>query len=238
MAQPVAAEYADLYDPDVDFDSWYTKLTARRIERHLGPTAHILELGSATGLMTSLLAREGREFVCVERSTPYVARARGRGLPRVEIVQGRIEDYPTGVTFDHVLAINLLHEIPDLDPLMRHIAGLLKPTGLLHVALPNPASLHRLVALEAGLIDSLCEISERGRRFSTLRLFPAAEFVERASGWGFTCIEQSSVLVKPLPNAEMARMPEAIIEAFDAVTAILPQLGSMNYFVFRKAEGA
>jgi SAM-dependent methyltransferase len=237
MAQQIAVEYADIYDPDTDFDSWYTKLTARRIERHLGPTDRILELGSATGLMTSLLVADGREFVCVERSTPYVARARGRGLPRVEIVQGLIEDYSAGAAFDHVLAINLLHEIPDLDPLMHRIAALMKPTGLLHVALPNPASLHRLVALEAGLIDSLCEISERGRTFSTLRLFPAAEFVERASGWGFTCLEQSSVLVKPLPNAEMARMPEAIIEAFDAVTATLPHLGSMNYFVFRKAAG-
>jgi SAM-dependent methyltransferase len=238
MGQRGAAEYADIYDPEADFDSWYTRLTARRIERRLGPKSRILELGSATGLMTSLLAGDEREFVCVERSTPYVARARSRGLPRVEIVHGRIEDYAAGTPFDHVLAINLLHEIPDLDPLMERIAQLMTPSGLLHVALPNPASLHRLVALEAGLIDSLCEISERGQKFSTLRLFPAAEFVERGAGWGFACVEQSSVLVKPLPNAEMARLPDAIVEAFDAVTATLPQLGSMNYFVFRKAAGA
>jgi SAM-dependent methyltransferase len=236
MAQQMAAEYADIYDPEADFDSWYTKLTARRIERRLGAADRILELGSATGLMTSLLARGQRRFVCVERSAPYVARARARGLRGVEIVHGRIEDYPGGAAFDQVLAINLLHEIPDLDPLMRHVATLVKPDGLLHVALPNPASLHRLVALEAGLIGNLCEVSERGQKFSTLRLFPAAEFIERASGWGFACLEQSSVLVKPLPNAEMARMPDAIIEAFDAVTATLPHLGSMNYFVFRKAS--
>jgi SAM-dependent methyltransferase len=235
MAQQAAVEYADIYDPETDFDSWYTRLTARRIERRLAPADRILELGSATGLMTSLLAREEREFVCIERSTPYVARARARGLPGVRIVQGLIEDYRGEERFDHVLTINLLHEIPDLDPLMRRVAELMKPNGLLHVTLPNPASLHRLVALEAGLIGSLCEISERGQKFSTLRLFPAAEFIERALGLGFACVERSSLLVKPLPNAEMARLPEAIIEAFDAVTATLPDLGSMNYFVFRRA---
>jgi SAM-dependent methyltransferase len=238
MGQQAAVEYADIYDPDADFDSWYTKLTARRIDRRLAPGDRILELGSATGLMTSLLARDGREIVCVERSAAYVARAHARHLPGVGIVHGLIEDYPESAPFDHVLAINLLHEIPDLNPLMRRIAALMKPTGLLHVALPNPASLHRLVALEAGLIESLCEISERGGKFSTLRLFPAEDFIRRAADWGFVCVERASVLVKPLPNAEMAKLPDAIIEAFDAVTAMFPELGSMNYFVFRKAVDA
>jgi 2-polyprenyl-3-methyl-5-hydroxy-6-metoxy-1,4-benzoquinol methylase len=238
MRQTVAVEYADIYDPDQDFDSWYTRLTARRIDRRLAPADRILELGSATGLMTSLLARDDREIVCVERSTPYVIRARARGLRNVSIVHGMIEDYQGDGAFDHVLAINLLHEIPDLDPVMRRVIALMKPAGLLHVALPNPHSLHRLVALEAGLIESLCEISERGKKFSTLRLFPAEEFIERAAGWGLACLERSSILVKPLPNAEMARLPDAIIKAFDAVTATLPDLGSMNYFVFRKAPDA
>jgi SAM-dependent methyltransferase len=238
MSQPVAAEYADIYDPDLDFDSWYTKLTARRVERRLAPGDRILELGSATGLMTSLLAHDAREFVCVERSTPYVARARARGLRNVEIVLGLIEDYAGAANFDHVLAINLLHEIPDLDPIMHRVVALMKPDGLLHVSLPNPGSLHRLVALEAGLIESLTEISERGQKFSTLRLVPAEELIARAAGWGLACLERSSVMVKPLPNAEMAKLPDAIIEAFDAVTASLPDLGAMNYFVFRKAGNA
>jgi SAM-dependent methyltransferase len=238
MKQAIAAEYADIYDPDRDFDSWYTKLTARRIERHLAPDSRILELGSATGLMTSLLARDDRRFVCVERSAPYVARACARGLRNVEIVHGLIEDYPGDAGFDHVLAINLLHEIPDLDPVMHRVVALMKPKALLHVSLPNPASLHRLVALEAGLIESLYEISERGQKFSTLRLVPAAALITRASAWGLACVERSSVMVKPLPNAEMAKLPDAIIEAFDAVTATLPDLGAMNYFVFRKAAEA
>jgi SAM-dependent methyltransferase len=238
MSQPVAAEYADIYDPDIDFDSWYTKLTARRIEQHLAPDSRILELGSATGLMTSLLARDDRDFVCVERSMPYVARARARALRNVEIVHGLIEDYPEDAVFDHVLAINLLHEIPDLDPVMHRVVALMKPNALLHVSLPNPESLHRLVALEAGLIESLYEISERGQKFSTLRLVPAEELIARAAAWGLACVERSSVMVKPLPNAEMVRLPDSIIEAFDAVTARLPELGAMNYFVFRQAGAA
>ena len=41
-------EYSGIYDPDRDFDSIYTRFTAKRIAPWLTPEECILELGSAT----------------------------------------------------------------------------------------------------------------------------------------------------------------------------------------------
>jgi SAM-dependent methyltransferase len=230
------AEYSAIYDPETDFDRWYTTFTARRIAPQLGDEASILEVGSATGMLTSLLCGGNRRFVCIERSAAYVERARAKRLPGVEIVHASIESAPVRDSFDHVLAINVLHEIPQLERVVRSFSERLNPEGVLHVSLPNPHSLHRLVALAAKLISDLREVSERGRRYSTLRLYGADEFAQMMSGWGFEETTRASIMVKPLPNAEMERLPDAVIEAFDAVTATLPDLGSMNYFTFRKAR--
>jgi hypothetical protein len=51
---------------------------------------------------------------------------------------------------------------------------------------------------------------------------------------GLAEVARSSILVKPLPNAAMETLSESVIEAFDALTAELPDFGSMNYFIFRR----
>lgn len=234
MQGALAADYSADYDPDADFDRWLTLLTARRIAPQLGPAARVLELGSATGLLTAQLAGQQRRFLCLERSERYAARARARRLPGVTVLETLVEDYSGSAEFDHLLAINLLHEIPQaeavLDRLLRHLA----PGGLLHITLPNPHSLHRLVALHAGMIEDLCQISARGARFHTLRVLPIGEVTAMLVRLGLSEIRSSAVLIKPLPNSEMEKLPDAVIEGFDAIAALLPDHGAMTYFTARK----
>jgi SAM-dependent methyltransferase len=184
--------------------------------------------------LTERLCQRVRRIVCVERSARYLARARARRPANAEIVDTAIEDFECDDRFDHVLAINMLHEVPDVAGVVAHLKRFLKPGGRLHVTLPNPRSLHRLAALHAGMIGDLCEISARGRSFQTLRLLYADEVAGLMKESGLAEVARSSILVKPLPNAAMETLSESVIEAFDALTAELPDFGSMNYFIFRR----
>lgn len=232
---PVACDYAAIYDPETDFDRWYTLLTAKRILGHLQPGQSILELGSATGLLTQALAAEGRDIVCLERAATYIARARARNLPNVEIRETNIEDDTSDRRFDHVLAINVLHEINDPAALLLRLRDRLAPAGLLHVTLPNPNSLHRLSAHAAGMIESPSALSGRGQRFGTLRLQTADAFAASLASIGLREVRRESILIKPLPNAAMAALSDDIIEAYDALSAALPESGAMFYSVFSHA---
>jgi 2-polyprenyl-3-methyl-5-hydroxy-6-metoxy-1,4-benzoquinol methylase len=145
-----------------------------------------------------------------------------------------IESFESSDTFDHVLAINVLHEVGDRSAVIKHLMKFMRPEGLLHVTLPNPLSLHRLSALGSGMISSLCELSARGRKYQTLRLQNADEFVRLMADLQLVEISRQPVLIKPLTNAAMEQLSEELIEAYDCLSRELPEFGAMTYFMFRK----
>ena len=86
-------DYSSTYDPDVDFDAWYTDVTAAAVVDHIRDGDRVLELGCATGRMSARLARAGAEILGVDRSATYVERATQRNLPATRFVVGDVEEH-------------------------------------------------------------------------------------------------------------------------------------------------
>jgi 2-polyprenyl-3-methyl-5-hydroxy-6-metoxy-1,4-benzoquinol methylase len=232
-----AVDYTEIYDPDTDFDARFTLATGRAIAARLAPGQRVLELGCATGLMTTLLAGDDRAVVGVDRSRSYLARAAARALPGVTLVAADLTDLPADLgAFDHVVAANVLHELPDPQALLARVADRhLAPGGRVHVSLQNPRSLHRLVALEMGLIDDLCAVAARGERFGTLRLYEADELSRMVCGAGMREVARQGVFLKPLTNAAMEALPSDVLDGFERAARHLPEHGAMNLLTFAHA---
>lgn len=234
-----ATDYAGTYDPDTDFDRHYTLATARRINERLAAGARVLELGCATGLMTSSIADGSVTVLAVDRSEDYLERARARGLPGTRFILGDMDDLDAlgdiARDFDHILATNVLHELGDPLAFLGACRERLAPDGLLHLTLQNPSSIHRLCALELGLIGSLSEISERGAQWGTRGLWSAEELQELAAVAGLRCLAREGILLKPLPNAQMAQLSEEVLEGFARAAQHLPDHCAMNYLLLADA---
>ena len=233
-----AIDYTAIYDPDGDFDARYTRATGRRVARWLHPHESVLELGCATGLMTTLLAGDDRRVTGVDRSPEYLARAEARALPRCEFVAGDLDDLAElGERlgrFHHVVLTNVLHEVDDPEAVLRRVARAhAVPGTLVHVSLQNPRSLHRLVALEMGLIDDVYEIAERGERFGTQRLMDAGELAALGRSAGLREIAREGVFLKPLPNAALEALPDAVLDGLEGAVRHLPESGALNLLTFR-----
>lgn len=229
-------DYSLTYDPDLDFDAVYTQATIRAIAEWVRPADRVLELGCATGLMTAELVARGASVVAVDRSELYLERLAERELPGVTPVHADLlEAWPEGSGFDHVLATSLLHELPDPSAFLGEARERLAPAGLLHVSVPNPRSLHRLVALEMGWLESLDELSERLRTYSILRMLGPEQLDAIAASNGLRVVHREGVMLKPLPNAQMAELPAEVLEGFVRVARHVPDLCAMNLFVLRRA---
>jgi 2-polyprenyl-3-methyl-5-hydroxy-6-metoxy-1,4-benzoquinol methylase len=226
--------YAAIYDPDVDFDRWYTRASAGRIARWMAAGDRVLELGCATGAMTAAFARAGARVIAVDHAWPYLMRLRLRdGVGELPLVMADVERLPFRPGgFDHVVAANLIHELDDPGTFLRRCRDGLGDDGLLHVTHQNPASLHRLVAKEMGLIDDLSTVSARGSSFGTRRLHSADELSAMAARAGLHEIHREGIMLKPLPNSLMEQLPDEVVEGFVRSGHLDPQRSAINYLVF------
>ncbi len=219
------------YDPDADFDRVYTLATGRAIAEHLKPDQEVLELGCATGLMTEILTATGANVLGVDRSETYLLRAAQR-CPDVIFVRqdfGAVDE----IAQDHIVATNVIHELDDPAAFLRHCRSLLHRDGLLHLASQNPLSIHRLVALDMGLIGDLREVSERGRKWGTRRLYTVEELHDLAWEAGFSEVSRQGIMLKPLPNEQMASLSPEVLEGFERAASWLSEYCAVNYLVFR-----
>jgi|SRR5580704_3999289 2-polyprenyl-3-methyl-5-hydroxy-6-metoxy-1,4-benzoquinol methylase len=233
------SDYTHTYDPERDFDRHYTLATAHRIRERLAPGSSLLELGCATGLMTSVIADGTLTVLGVDRSEEYLRRARARELPGTRFLRGDLDsldflDEGRRDRFEHILATNVLHELAHPLAFLSACREWLSPGGLIHLTLQNPKSIHRLCALELGMIDSLSEISARGEQWGTRSLWSAEELEELAAEAGLRCLAREGILLKPLPNAQMGELDERVLEGFIRVAPHFPDHCAMNYLVLSR----
>jgi 2-polyprenyl-3-methyl-5-hydroxy-6-metoxy-1,4-benzoquinol methylase len=230
------ADYTGIYDPDVDFDSWYTDVTAAAVAEHLLPGERVLELGCATGRMSAKLAAAGADVLGVDRSSGYVERARARALRTARFVVADVEEHLRAERrhYHHVVATNLVHELDDPVAFVAAAAERLRPGGRLHLSLQNPRSLHRLVAHEMGLIDDLGATSERGEAYGTRRSLTKEELVDLGTRAGLVEVHAAGLCLKPLPNALMATLPADVLAGMAGAARHAPHLAAINYVVLAR----
>ena len=226
--------YEDRYDPDTDFDRWYTDATAQAIVAWVRPGDSVLELGCATGRMTAALVAAGATVVGVDHAEAYLDRAEARALVGARFVRSDIVAIDLDDRFDHVILANVVHEVADPAGLFATAARHLASGAHLHVSLQNPQSIHRLVGREMGLIAELGEVSDRGRAFATIEVLDAEDLERLAVGAGLVPVHRGGVMLKPLPNDLMATLPDEMLQGFVAAARHLPDHASMNYLVSQR----
>ena len=242
MSSAAGADYSAIYDPDTDFDARYTMATVRRIAERVAPGDRVLELGLRHRPDDRAPGRPGRAR---HRRRPLgrLPRPRPRppGRPRDvhprRASPSRAGRPSTGDGFDHVLLCNLIHELPDpVDAAGAAPPRCWRPSGLVHLSLQNPDSIHRLVAVEMGLIDDVREVSDRGDRFGTLGLWGADDLARLAREAGLGVVGREGVMLKPLPNGMMAELPPEVLDGFERAARHLPAHCAMNLLVLAVAE--
>lgn len=115
----------------------HLRLSAQRMELPDGGRGlALLDIGCGTGASTAALLRAAphAKIVAVDGSAGMLAHARTKAWPAtVSFVHSRAEDLAqAGVTgpFDGILAAYLIRNLPDPDPVLRELRGLLKPGGV------------------------------------------------------------------------------------------------------------
>lgn len=162
---------------------------------------------------------------------------------RVEIFENYFEDAIDEVDareYDLIIISALLHEVPDLDKFFTRLKELVKPGTVVHIDVPNGNSLHRLLAVEMGLIKSQMEMSNLNIQYQQNRVFDLKSLEKLATDYDFTIIEKGSYFIKPFTHAQMQKMIDneiidtKVLDGFYKLIKYLPDFGSEIYINFKK----
>ena len=193
------------WDPDVDFDAWYTDATGERIRARLDSlrVRTVLEIGCATGRMTAqLYPGRDRRVLAMDLDAGMLARAQARGLPDVDWIQGdvvnlRPEDERLR-PFQAILCCSVLHEVESPSQILWAARALLAARGVIFVTVPSASSLH---------FEGHPHVGARGQSYGVRRLWTLDEWARQlTNGTGLEVAYAGEMMAKPWPNERMATL--------------------------------
>jgi 2-polyprenyl-3-methyl-5-hydroxy-6-metoxy-1,4-benzoquinol methylase len=98
---------------------------------------------------------------------------------------------------------HVLEHISDPVYILRKIIGWLKPGAVLLVSVPNAKSIHRLVAVQMGLLSSEYELNSRDLELGHYRVYDKKQLLEHAKEAGFSILESGGYFLKPVSNGQI-----------------------------------
>jgi SAM-dependent methyltransferase len=207
---------------DHGIENTLQRASAPRILGQLAPGERVLEMGYGDGLLTADLVGRGVALDLLEGSPLLCQEATRRYGDKIAVHCGLFEEFAAGPVYDTVLALHVIEHVSEPITTLREIARWLKPGGKLILVVPNRASVHRDVALRMGLIGALDELSPRDHLVGHLRVYDFAMLEADLAGAGFRVEHRFGSFLKTVPNSMMMDYPEALLNALDAISDILP----------------
>lgn len=204
----------------------------------------ILEVGC--GWDTIANSWQGFDHLCIiEPGSEFAEKARQDTAEnsKISVVQHFLEDADLQAgDYDLILLSSLLHEVPDVEAFMLSAKALCSADTLVHVNVPNAKSMHRLLALEMGLIDTLYAPSELQKTFNQPRIFDLQSLKTLADLTGFEVVSEGSFFMKPFTHAQMHTLAQtgfanqAMLDGLWALTKHFPENGSEIYINLKRKE--
>jgi 2-polyprenyl-3-methyl-5-hydroxy-6-metoxy-1,4-benzoquinol methylase len=153
-------------------------------------------------------------FTVVEPGEHFYENAaeHARDKNNVQVVRGTVQENCDTLNkrqYDVVLLASLLHELSDPAALLASVAMLCSAKTIVHVNVPNAKSVHRLLALEMGLIGSVYEKSGTQKKMQQSHTFDLERLTTLLNGANFNVIERGTFFIKPFTHSQMAQLQQA-----------------------------
>ncbi|OBF81049.1 hypothetical protein A5791_06760 [Mycobacterium sp. 852002-51163_SCH5372311] len=176
----------------------------------------------------------------VEPSAEFASNARelAAGREGTEILESFLEQVAPSLQpggFDLIVLSSLLHEVDEPQQLLQALLPHCHTSSIVHVNVPNAHSLHRMLAVEMGLIEDPFELSSTQKLMQQHSTFDLDSLAKLLSQQGFEVQSSGSYFIKPFTHAQMQDLcdrgflTEAHLEGLFRLSRRMPDFGSEIY---------
>lgn len=166
------------------------------------------------------------------------ARTSSSAVSGVTVIEQFLEEANSelsGKKFDVILLSGLLHEVPDPLSMLKQIKGYCHSKTVVHINVPNATSMHRLLALEMGIISDVFEPSALQQHLRQPRIFDIEQLKYMGIEAGFQVNQTGSYFIKPFTHQQMTvflnqgLLTTAMLDGFWGLSKHFPNAGSEIY---------
>lgn len=183
-------------------------------------------------------------FTIVEPSLEFYENAKklAKEKKNISCIMGEMETVSDELPnhYDMIICSGLLHEVEEPVRLLHSIEKVCNDETIVHFNVPNSNSMHRLLALESGLISNVYEMSERNKLFQQNNNFDMKKLTELMGANNMEVVDKGSYFVKPFTHSQMYELiskgiiSEQVLGGLYNIVKYMPELGSEIYVNCRK----
>ena len=140
------------------------------VEENYPSHLNVCEMGYGEGITAKILNAYFQNYHVIEGAPSLVEKAKNV-IPGISIEQTLFEDYLPSDKFDTILALHVLEHVDNPIDVLNMMKKWIKPDGEIIILVPNKNSIHRLLAMEMGLINNLDELSQRDHLVGHQRVY-------------------------------------------------------------------
>lgn len=200
-------------------------------------TGSFLELGIGHGITLRRLSRYFSSVLVLEGS-PKLARKYKKIYKNVEIQTARFESFDTPQRFDYIGMGFVLEHVDRPDILLKKYRGYLKREGSIFIGVPNAASLHRVLAVHAGMLKDIRQLSEADSKFGHQRYLTFDDWIGLFKKTGLRVVRAEGLYFKPFSTAQLEslRLDPSIHAALSDVAAGYPEISNTLFFEVKNGK--
>ena len=198
----------------------------------------VLEIGCGKGLWTKVLCERYDSVDVVDGSNELLEKVMKENSGcRAELKAhgALVEDFiaAAGQTWQHIYMTFILEHLLDPVVVLKGIKSCMEIGGCLFIAVPNAASLHRIIALRMGMIESITRLSESDTLVGHRRVYTAQLLRAQVLEAGLNIVEERGIGLKPLSLGQMEDCPPELANAFCRSGDLTP--GNAAYLTMKAA---
>ena len=223
---------AEVYDPSnpaEEFD-YHTKRLHVEVMQPFIRGRHLLEMGCATGELTSLLVGTGARYDVVEGSSRNIDATRAR-VPQATYFCALWEEFSPAERYSDIVLNCALEHVEDPVSTLARAREWLDGDGVIHVVVPNADSIHRLVGVEMGILEGRRSLSESDRRIGHRRVYDLDHLISDVRAAGLQPVHWQGIFFKVVSNQQMLGWDPRLIHALHTVGQQFPSNCAELYVV-------
>jgi ubiquinone/menaquinone biosynthesis C-methylase UbiE len=206
---------------------------------------HVLEVGCGLDTIAKHWG-QFEQFTIVEPGANFAQKARQatHDQQNTQVIEGFLEDEVANLrpVFDLVLLSSLLHEVPDVQVFLAGVQSICSDETVIHINVPNAKSLHRILALEMQMIDSVFETSAMQKMYQQTRIYDLDTLTSEIEKAGYEVISKGSFFMKPFTHGQMHALLQnnivgnEVLDGLWNLTKHFPDNGSEIYMNVRRKK--